>query len=116
MKNPKRIAAKRLKRRRIVAKKIRIEREILAPGRIIMFGHGNRVITQRNKPKSPKKPKAAQSTGLNGKVLKPYLAVKLTAKLDKLTATIRDMAADDPRLASLKQRRDVIKRKLSLKK
>lgn len=106
MQDHKRIALKRLKRKRKVNARKLEEKRILASGKIIMFGRGNKVIMQRNKPKAPKKVKVV-------KEVKPYLAVKLTAKLDKLTIQIRDANPNDPKIPSLKKRRDSIKKRLT---
>ena len=108
MKNPKKIALKRLKRKRMLhARKVQ-EQKILASGKIIMFGRNNKVIMQRNKAKAPKKPKVV-------KEVKPYRAVKLTAKLDRVVSQIRSTDSSDPKLVSLKAKRDLLKKKLNLK-
>lgn len=105
MKSPTKIAAKRLKRKTDAQKKLK--RQLIASGKIIIFG-GRMFVRNKKKVASKEKPKVV-------KPLPAYRAVKLTAKLDELVTKIRDMDPNDPKLVSLKQRRDIIKKKLNQK-
>lgn len=104
MQNSKRIALKRLKRKR----KLEGRRKYITSlkrGGFIIWGNGNMT---RTKPPKPKKPKVK-------KEMKTYKAVKLTAKLDAITEQIRRMDPSDPKLAQLKERREKLKVKLANK-
>lgn len=107
MKDPKKVAAKRLKRKRKLANRNRIIEQMKQSGRIIIFGG------VMYKKKSSPKPKKV--TPKKVKVLKPYLAVKLTAKLDALTLQIRNADPKDPKLAKMKERRDQLKARINQK-
>lgn len=47
-------------------------------------------------------------------VLKPYLAVKLTTKLDKVTKDIRDADSNEPKLKKWKEKREKLKKRLRI--
>lgn len=104
--DPKKKAAKVLKRKRKVAMKKKIERQQIASGNIIMFGKG------RNKIMMKKKPTDKNKVAKKVKPIPAYRVVILTARMDKMNAKIKSMATNDPKLKSLKERRDIIKNKL----
>ncbi len=93
---PKRIALKRLKRKRIAKNHIKAEREERK-----MWAN-----IQEGKAKSPKKEKVR-------KVVKPYRLPKLQKKHDALYQGVRALDHTDPKRAKLLVRLSEVKRKLT---
>lgn len=100
---------KALKRKRRVDGKREYERTMLKNSIVIGRGRGNRMVLRK-----PGKEKEAPVPKVK-KPLPTYRAVKLTARLDKLDLRIKEADANDPKLPSLKLRRDELIAKLKTK-